>query len=302
MAEPSDRLVSIGGLSEASGIAPATLRIWERRYARPVPVRLPSGHRRYTQDHVRWAKQVAEALSRGHKPSVVVRATNEELATLLAPAVVAAERPYGDLIALIRQHRGDQVIDLLDEECDRIGLRRLVTERVAPLVTAIGRAWANGALQIRHEHEASEHLETLLRRRRADVRPTATRPVVLLTTLPGEAHSLGVQMAACIATLEGAPVRVLGTSTPIEQIVAASKEMRADLVCLSVSLSSGGPDTDRRLAHLLRDLPSRMRLVVGGAGARGVRRGVRGVEYVETLEQLGELVADAVRRARRTSP
>ena len=35
----------VGRLAEETGIKPGTLRMWERRYGRPKPERLPSGHR-----------------------------------------------------------------------------------------------------------------------------------------------------------------------------------------------------------------------------------------------------------------
>ncbi|MDJ0522022.1 MAG: MerR family transcriptional regulator, partial [Planctomycetota bacterium] len=51
-------LHSIGEVAEATGLTPETLRIWERRYGRPVAVRLPSGHRRYTDEQIVWLRRV----------------------------------------------------------------------------------------------------------------------------------------------------------------------------------------------------------------------------------------------------
>lgn len=41
-----------------TGVEAATLRIWEQRYGFPVPERLPSGHRRYSQTDVERIRQV----------------------------------------------------------------------------------------------------------------------------------------------------------------------------------------------------------------------------------------------------
>jgi F420-0:gamma-glutamyl ligase len=49
---------------------------------------------------------------------------------------------------------------------------------------------------------------------------------------------------------------------------------------VGVSAATCGPSTDRVLAELRRQLPARVRLVVGGAQARGVRRGPRGVDWL----------------------
>ena len=62
-----DRHYSIGEIAERTGITVDTVRVWERRYGRPVPVRLPSGHRRYTEDHLVWLRRVAEALALGRR-------------------------------------------------------------------------------------------------------------------------------------------------------------------------------------------------------------------------------------------
>lgn len=48
---PSDGL-TIGDVSDSTGVPAATLRSWESRHSFPVPMRLPRGHRRYTQRDV----------------------------------------------------------------------------------------------------------------------------------------------------------------------------------------------------------------------------------------------------------
>jgi DICT domain-containing protein/predicted DNA-binding transcriptional regulator AlpA len=49
---PSTRLLTIGDLAERTGVPPATLRSWESRHGFPQPVRLPGGHRRYSDQDV----------------------------------------------------------------------------------------------------------------------------------------------------------------------------------------------------------------------------------------------------------
>ncbi len=44
--------LTIGDLSDRTGLSPATLRMWETRHGFPVPHRLESGHRRYGADDV----------------------------------------------------------------------------------------------------------------------------------------------------------------------------------------------------------------------------------------------------------
>ena len=71
--------ISIGELSEMTGIGVHTLRVWEKRYGAPHSQRLPSGHRRYPKEEVSRLKAIANALESGYRASKVVTATMEEL-------------------------------------------------------------------------------------------------------------------------------------------------------------------------------------------------------------------------------
>ncbi|MHC5012028.1 MAG: MerR family transcriptional regulator [Planctomycetota bacterium] len=280
-----DDLVSIGDVADATGVSAETLRMWERRYGRPRPVRLPSGHRRFTPRQVRWLRRVAEGLALGHRPGAVVPLGEEALDALLRASArktdLGAETAH--LLELARAFRGPEIASALRVHWEPAAPLRFLTEHVAPFLYAIGRQWADGDLGIRHEHHASEAVEDLLRELRSRYAPDDWGPAILLTSLSGERHGLGLHMAALVAASERCDVNVLGVDTPLDEIVRSARETDAALVGLSISLATGGVDTDREVAALRRALPDSIRLVVGGDGARGVRRGPRGVNYVRDL-------------------
>ena len=56
---------SIGAVARMLGIAVATIRNWEERYATIVPERSPGGHRVYSRDHVEQLRFIAAEVSRG---------------------------------------------------------------------------------------------------------------------------------------------------------------------------------------------------------------------------------------------
>jgi DNA-binding transcriptional MerR regulator len=283
-----DELISIGELAESTGIAPDTIRVWERRYGRPVPVRLASGHRRYTQDHVRWLRRMAEALALGMRPSKVVHLSDAEL-----DRVLSSPRPSADdtdaqqrIIASTREYRRAEIVEELRALRERLGPVAFVNDGLGPLLDLLGRAWADGEVQIRHEHFLSEIIEDELRALLAELPAGSRGPRVVLTTLAGEAHGIGILMARVLCASRGVQVCSLGTHTPLAEIVAAAREFDAVGVALSVTLASGGVRTDRVIADLRRRLPDEVRLAVGGRGARDVRRGPRGVDYLETVSDL----------------
>lgn len=282
-----EALRSIGELAEETGLSPDTIRVWERRYGRPVPIRLPSGHRRYTQATVSWLRRVAEALSLGHRPAKVVRMPDDELDALLVLRDPVDDQTTSAIIGLVATGDREALYRALTAERAARAPLAFIEEVAVPLARAVGREWVDGRLDVRHEHLFSEALEAELRRVRESL-PEGDGPVILLTTLAGERHSIAIHMAAVAAKLAGARPAVIGCDTPDEQIAQAAREHGAAYVALSVSLATGGVETDRRLARLRVLLDDGVALIVGGAGARGVRRGPRGIEY---LSSFGELAA-----------
>lgn len=62
--DPGKRL-SIADLADRTGVPAATLRSWEARFAFPVPLRLPSGHRRYDEADVARVERVVRERAAG---------------------------------------------------------------------------------------------------------------------------------------------------------------------------------------------------------------------------------------------
>lgn len=278
--QPGD-LLSIGELSRATGLSIDTLRVWERRYGRPVPVRLPSGHRRYTPADARWLRRVAEALARGHRPREVLATGDTDLDQLLGRPEPAQERfEPRRLLELAREWRGVELETALHGAYARVGPRTFLEEHVAPLLEAAGSAWADGTIDVRHEHFLSHTVDDVLRGLRARLSIEPAAPVVVLSALDGEQHGLGLQMAALLCASQGVRPCQLGCCAPPAEIAAAAQETGARGVGIGVSLANGGVQTERRIAELRLMLPAGVRLAVGGGGARTPRRNPRGVDYL----------------------
>src|SRR5947209_10227291 len=52
-------------IAARSGVPAGTLRMWEERYGFPKPQRLPSGHRRFTEEQVEAVRAVLAAREAG---------------------------------------------------------------------------------------------------------------------------------------------------------------------------------------------------------------------------------------------
>jgi len=278
---PEGALLSIGELAGATGVAVATLRAWERRFGRPAPARLRSGHRRYGPEQVCLVRRIVHGLACGHRLAVLMAADGGELERLLdEPRAAAPGLPPLHLLELARQWRVPEIHAALRDSYARLGPLAFVEQRLAPLFRGVGTAWAAGDAHVRHEHCLSAAVDDLLRALRLELDVPEGAPAVLLATLEGEQHGLGLQMAALVVAARGLRPLLLGACAPVGDLVAAARESGAAGVAIGVSAATAGPATDRVLTELRRRLPPRTRLLVGGREALGVRRGPRGVRYL----------------------
>jgi methanogenic corrinoid protein MtbC1 len=166
----------------------------------------------------------------------------------------------------------------------RLGPLEFLEHRAATFLRAVGDAWAEKRLDVRHEHFASAVLGDFLRSVRGPLDDRATGPIVALTTLPGELHGLGLQMAALVFALAGWRALVLGVDTPIEQIAALTSEVPISAVALSW-VEPKGRSSAAQVRALRRRLPRQIPLLIGGAGAPAEVPGVIALRDLHALER-----------------
>ena len=88
--------LTIGDLAQRTGVAPATLRMWESRHGFPRPRRRASGHRRYDEHDVELVTQVLRRRDSGMRLEVAIAGVARTDSTTgtppAAPSVYAAMR------------------------------------------------------------------------------------------------------------------------------------------------------------------------------------------------------------------
>lgn len=290
--------VSIGGLSRATGVPIETLRTWELRYGFPESVRKPSGHRQFSVVHVERIRRIASALERGLRAGEVVPASDAVLDALLAtvpvkPATRTPALPFDAraFVELVRRFDADRLMRSLHSDLAQEDPLAYIETRIVPCLEVIGQAWEAGEIDIAHEHFASERISDVLRGARLRLEETAAGPLVVLATLPGESHGLGLQMAALVLSGRGLRVLSLGTEVPIAEVAALAERTEASAVGVSVSTSTRAKAAPV-LAELRSKLARKIELVAGGAGAPTNLKGIT------TFADLPELDAWAQNRAR----
>lgn len=279
-------LLSIGDICSETGLSPDVVRVWERRYGFPMPVRLPSGHRRYCTSDLNRLRLIAEAVADGHRPALAVKADEASLRNLLVRGQSKTWAPIIDpLIKAVVDMDSAQIRILLQKSFSQYPLKDFLRHVVDPLLEWVGFAWAEGSLGIHQEHLVTEILEDFLRQMRLALPMQPGKGSVLLATLPGERHRLGLLMAALIYAAKGMKVELLGIDLPVASIANAARALRVDRVAVSLSIQSSGEPTRRLLMDLLERLPLNCRLLIGGQGAARTRK----VEGVERMTGIGDI-------------
>ena len=137
--------LSIAALALETGIAKDTLRMWERRYGFPQPVRSPRGERRYPAQQVTRLRQMRRLLDQGMRPGQVLTLSGDELEQAAARQLVHADAEWA-LIALIKRHDDTGLRQELRARVLREGLRQFVCNTAAAMLERVGDGWARGAL------------------------------------------------------------------------------------------------------------------------------------------------------------
>ncbi len=265
----AERTYEIWEVAQLTGVEPARLRAWERRYEVVRPRRLPNGYRAYSAEQVELLRAYARLVAQGARiGELAARPAGEVLAR--ARAQEPDGTAHGALLAAVAAFDRDRLEALVAQQIALRGLRRFAEEIAIPLAEALGRRWAAGELSVAAEHLASEvvvsALKSGLRAGRGD-----RGPVALAAGLPGERHEWGILASLTVAQERGWRVHYLGPDLPLGALVEAAWA----LTPAAVALTAGTAETLERslaeLAELGRRLPPDTATIVGGAGAEAHR-------------------------------
>ncbi len=249
-----------------------------------------------TGGHRRIERQVLLAFARDHRLAVVDASA---MATAgrggrLAGGAELADRLYGLVTA------GDEVAarEFAYELVNRTGeVAPLCDDVIVPVMYRIGVEWADGTLRVFREHAATQAIIAALAGARAALAPAPSdAPIAVCAGLPGDPYVLGPGMCSLILHSAGYRTMLLGSDTPVEDIVDAAVELCATVIAISVS----APTTANDLIALCGAAATRrIPLAVGGRQLTPeLRRQIEPDFFGDTMAHL----ASYARRLRASAP
>ena len=105
-------MLSIAAVERDTGIAKDTLRVWERRYNFPTPLRDKNDDRVYPADQIEKLRLLKRLLDLGHRPGRIVPLPIEALKELSARASQVKD-PNVHMVSAISQEEMDRYLDIL---------------------------------------------------------------------------------------------------------------------------------------------------------------------------------------------
>ena len=295
---------SIAAVERDTGLTKDTLRVWERRYGFPNPGRDGFGERLYPIDQVDKLRVLRRLMDAGHRPGKLIHlpmhallllGRQERLPASAAPAQTAAASvtapDVGEFLALIRSRQPEVLRRSLAQALLRLGLERFVFDVAAPLARLIGEVWPRGELESFDERLSIESLQTVMRGALASISSPGAPPTVMLTTVPGEPHGLGLLMTESLLSLQGCRCLSLGVQTPLWDAVLAARAHRADVLALSFSSALNAAQVVDSLAELREMLPATIGIWAGGDSPALRRHRLAGVEVLAGLHEIAPQIA-----------
>ncbi|MFM7359922.1 MAG: MerR family transcriptional regulator [Actinomycetota bacterium] len=263
--------LTVAAVARRLGVAPATLRTWDRRYGLGPTDHSTGEHRRYTAGDIARLTLMRKLVISGVSPAEAAQralafdgeSSAEVISTTLAKEVTVREELVETVLRAARAYDRNFVEELLRSEMQMRGITNTWNEVIVPLLILLGDEWADAGTGIETEHLVSEIIKRLLQEWNTNVvDPINPRPV-LLACIGEEMHSLPLYALAAALSERKIQAQFLGARTPIEAISAVVKRSAPPAIFLWAQLNKNGNLTALDQIPSIRPAP---RVVIGGPG------------------------------------
>jgi DNA-binding transcriptional MerR regulator len=270
MSQTTEQL-TVAAVARRLGVAPATLRTWDRRYGLGPSDHSTGEHRRYNATDLARLTLMRKLVIAGVSPAEAAQralsfegATSvENLTDALSKDITVKEELVEALLRAARAYDRNFLEEVLRSEMSARGITNTWTEVMVPLLILIGDEWADTGEGIETEHLVSEVLKRLLQESARMISdPINPRPV-LLACIGEEMHSLPLYALAAALSERNIATQFLGARTPIEAVTNVVKRSAPPAVFLWAQLRKNGDTESLSQLPTIRPAP---RIVLGGPG------------------------------------
>jgi MerR family transcriptional regulator, light-induced transcriptional regulator len=281
--EVPEPALPVAAVARRLGVAPATLRTWDRRYGLGPREHTTGRHRRYSPDDIARLELMQRALVRGASPAEAAEYALKAHGNVRE----APPRPVGvPGSTVLAKGLGRAVLAM-----DAATVQRLLADAIAtdgvitcwdhvvrPVFAAVAGRWAYSGEAVEVEHLLHECVLAAMIAATPLLGPTRNPRPVLLSCAPEERHSLPLYVLRAALARREVGTQMLGAALPAEALAAAVRRSPPAAVVLWAQLPRYG---DPAVFDHVMDIPS----FGCGPGWAAVLPG-----HVERLDALGDAV------------
>jgi len=262
-----EELLTVAAVARRLGVAPATLRTWDRRYGLGPSIHEAGEHRRYCPNDLAKLTLMRRLITTGVAPSEAAEMAKEHKGSITIEKLVDNFEVREDLVESI--HRAAKSLDqifiesALRKDIAKHGVIASWTEVIVPLLFLVGDEWEADGSGIEVEHMLTEIIKRILREAVGEVKKPVNANPVLLAAVGEEVHCLALHALAAALAEKRIEIFFLGARTPLEAISGMVKRSAPPAIFLWAQLSRNSD------SKFLTDLPAirpAPRVIVGGPG------------------------------------
>ena len=272
--------LTVAGVARRLGVAPATLRTWDRRYGIGPSEHSAGDHRKYSDLDLARLMYMHKLIISGVGPAEAAQIAlqwqspgGQEVGGSLGSTVqsdlhsdsLSSADPRTTVNTLYRTanalDRGS-LDAMIRSEIEKSGVARAWQTILVPLLVMIGDDWVRTGASIEVEHMVSEIVYGRLSERISVSAPINPNPV-LLACIGEEIHSLAITALAASLAEENIQVQFLGARTPIVAICEVAKRSAPPAIFIWAQLEQ---NADTAILDALPDVRPAPRVILGGPG------------------------------------
>jgi methanogenic corrinoid protein MtbC1 len=247
-------IFNLSKVVKETGIKADTLRAWERRYQLPTPSRTDGGHRLFSEYDLETIKWLLARQAEGMRISQAVQYWKDLLAAGNDPLDFPAQKTPSEsaspgrevsrepLSTLTRKwidhalnYDSENAAEVLDAAFSQFPWEVVSTELVFKGLEEIGDRWYAGEVSVQQEHFASELVIQKLNALIASAPAPYHLQKVLISSPPGELHTIAPLVINTLLRYRGWDVTYLGANVPNERLEEALQMIRPALVIMTAT-------------------------------------------------------------------
>jgi MerR family transcriptional regulator, light-induced transcriptional regulator len=261
---------NIKAVSLMLGIQPGTLRAWERRYKMIAPVRNDSGHRLYTEEHVRLLKILLKKINQGFTISQAVAMIDKKPLYIEADTeqpiyelqIVRLTEELLEAFVKFDELKAQEVINTLFAV---FTIEKVIFDVFSTVLVNMGKLWESGKANSGHIHFASMLIRSRIDAIYHNYSANKLRPKAVTFCSPGEWHDIGLLIFSLFLRRQGLDVINLGANIIVDDLDQSINIIQPKYLFISCTMQENIPPTIELISQLTDQFPS-IRIGLGGSG------------------------------------